>query len=172
MTAVIDDGTRGATLSPCGTYRYDLWRRWGPGPVLWWVMLNPSTADADADDATVRRCIGFARREGYAGIGVRNLFALRATNPRDLVEASDPVGPWNDESMEGLCDEPALAPVVVAAWGRGLPALRRVMDERATALADRLGDRLWTLHPSDRQHAAPHPLRLRADTPLVPYPAA
>jgi len=57
-----------AVLSDCGTYRYVLTRRWAEGPVLGWVMLNPSRADAGRDDATVRRCMGFVRSWGFAGI--------------------------------------------------------------------------------------------------------
>lgn len=58
----------GADISPCGAYRYTLWRRWGDGRVLTVIGLNPSTADATQDDPTIRRCIGFARREGCAGL--------------------------------------------------------------------------------------------------------
>jgi hypothetical protein len=52
-------------LSDCGTYRYELWRRWAEGPHVLFVMLNPSTADAVTDDATIRKCIGYAKRWGY-----------------------------------------------------------------------------------------------------------
>lgn len=51
----------GATLSGCGLYRYHLWRRWDTGPSVMWIMLNPSTADADEDDPTIRRCVGYAK---------------------------------------------------------------------------------------------------------------
>jgi len=83
---------RSAVLSDCGTYRYSLTRRWSPGPLLGWVMLNPSRADALVDDPTIRRCVGFARRWGFAGIVVRNLYALRATDPRELSRHPAPVG--------------------------------------------------------------------------------
>lgn len=107
---------RGATISPCGRYRYDLWRTWGPEPHLLFVLLNPSTADAQRDDPTVRRCIGFARRFGAGGVGIVNLYARRSSDPRDLWHWSepDPVGPENDEFIgraASLCD------CIVCAWG-------------------------------------------------------
>ena len=49
-----------AENSECGTFQYWLVRRWGPRPVLVFVMLNPSTADAYVDDPTVGRCMDFA----------------------------------------------------------------------------------------------------------------
>ena len=76
---LFQNADRGATISTDGRYRYDLWRQWEPGPRLGFIMCNPSTADADLDDPTIRRCVGFARREGFAGITVRNLFASIGT---------------------------------------------------------------------------------------------
>lgn len=85
-----------AVVSECGRYRYELGRRWDDGPLLEFIMLNPSTADASADDPTIRRCVGFARRWGYGAIVVRNLYALRATNPEVLLNYSgDAFGPEN-----------------------------------------------------------------------------
>lgn len=105
----------GAVLSPCGQYRYCLSRSWllGEGTVLF-IMLNPSTADAETDDPTIRRCIGFARRWGYRQLLVGNLFAWRATNPRELRRVSDPVGPENDHH---LVEMSVGADAVIAAWG-------------------------------------------------------
>jgi hypothetical protein len=80
--------------------RYRLSRRWSDGPMLVYVMMNPSTADDNTDDPTIRKCVGFAKRWAYGAIGVVNLFTLRATDPRDLVKAHrggvDVVGPWRD----------------------------------------------------------------------------
>jgi hypothetical protein len=68
--------TSGAVLSDCGQYRYRLWRVWDDClPLMVFVMQNPSTATADADDPTIRKCIGFAKRHGYGGVSVRNVFA-------------------------------------------------------------------------------------------------
>lgn len=105
----------GATLSPCRTYRYDLWRTWigGDGYAMF-VGLNPSTADETTDDPTIRRCIAFAQAWGYAGLCMTNLFAFRATQPKDMMRASDPVGPQNDAVLRECARR---AGVVVAAWG-------------------------------------------------------
>jgi len=81
---------RDALISPCSQYRYWLLRRWSNRPLATFVMLNPSTADANSDDATIRKCMGFADAWGLGGIWVVNLFALRSTNPYGLV--SDEVG--------------------------------------------------------------------------------
>src|SRR6185369_17379869 len=86
-----------AVISKCGKYRYSLRREWigGAGTVCF-IMLNPSTADASVDDPTIRRCIGFAQRWGYQILEVVNLYAYRATRPRDMFAAADPVGPENE----------------------------------------------------------------------------
>ena len=103
-----------ATLSPCRTYRYSLTREWGRGLAVLFVGLNPSTADETMDDPTIRRCISFARDWGYARLHMANLFAFRATEPRDMKNASDPVGPENDRHLLALANDSALT---VAAWG-------------------------------------------------------
>lgn len=107
--------TRQTILSPCRTYRYTLWREWigGDGYAMF-VGLNPSTADETQDDPTIRRCIGFAKSWGYAGLCMTNLFAFRATKPEDMKAAADPVGPENDTHLRTLAAE---AGVIVAAWG-------------------------------------------------------
>lgn len=103
---------RGAQISKCGRYRYELTRRWSDGPLLEFIMLNPSTANASVDDATIRRCIAFAASWGYGGIVVRNLFAYRATDPRELFMVDDPIGPRNEQY---LADDSADCTIV--AWG-------------------------------------------------------
>ena len=108
-------GTGRALFNEGRTHRYLLEQRWREGDPLTWLMLNPSTADAFADDPTIRRCARFARREGYAGIRVVNLFALRATDPRELQAHPDPVGPCNDRMLR----EATSGSAVVAAWGAG-----------------------------------------------------
>lgn len=114
-----------------GPYRYYLERQWDDNkPLLPFMMLNPSTADAEQDDATIRKCIGFAERGGYGGVSVVNLFAYRATDPMDLWEAqrhgTNIVGPSNNyaylEYLQGF---------VVCAWGSqatGHERVKQVME--------------------------------------------
>lgn len=92
---------KSAVISDCGRYRYVLTRTWDAWlPVLVFSMLNPSTADASEDDRTIRRCIGFARREGCGGIAVVNLFAWRSTNPDKLpILDAEKTGPENTEHV-------------------------------------------------------------------------
>lgn len=106
---------RWVALSPCGSYRYLLGRRWDLGPTLGWVMLNPSTADGETDDPTIRRVVAFSKSFGASACLVGNLYALRATDPRELRHHEDPVGPENGAWLDQLFDESDLG--VVAAWG-------------------------------------------------------
>lgn len=107
---------RGAIISPCGMFRYRLWRIWQPeAPRVLWVMLNPSTADADTDDATIRKCVAFAKRWGCGGIEVVNLYAFRATDPVDLKACGYRLGPNNMATIHAmLCSHGG---PIVAAWG-------------------------------------------------------
>jgi len=114
----------GAEFSSCGSYRYALWRVWQPdSPLLMFIGLNPSTADATTDDPTIRRCRDFARRWGFGGLLMANLFGYRATQPADLFASASPVGPENQRWLIALSRR---AEKVIAAWGndgqRQMPA--------------------------------------------------
>lgn len=114
---------RGAVISDCGKFRYVLWRVFDRSlPALVFIMLNPSTADADVDDPTIRKCIGFAQRLGFGAIRVVNLFAWRATDPRDLRLHGYQVGPCNDEIIDLTLDGDS---TVVCAWGSHARGLSR-----------------------------------------------
>lgn len=104
----------GASISTCGLYRYGLFRRWDDGEgVAVFIGLNPSTADAEKDDPTIRRCVAFAKAWGCSRLDMLNLFAFRATDPGVMKKADDPVGPLNDAYLEMAKS----ARFVVAAWG-------------------------------------------------------
>lgn len=104
-----------AIFSPDRRYRYTLERTVGDSDTTLMVIgLNPSTADETTDDPTIRRCIGFARSWGAGRLVMTNLFAYRATEPRDMLVAADPVGPDNDVR---LCDVALTADLILAAWG-------------------------------------------------------
>lgn len=104
-----------AIFSPCGLYRFTLHRRWSKGfTLLNFLMLNPSTATDDKPDPTVTRCIGFAKDLGYSGLIVTNLYAFRATDPKEMKTAESPIGADNDRyilEMAKLCK------MTICAWG-------------------------------------------------------
>lgn len=150
-----------AVFDETGRYRYRLARRWGPGPAVAFVMLNPSSADGIRDDATIRRCIGFARRWGYGAVEVLNLFGYRTADPRELAGAPDPVGPRNDRYLER---DLRRAAAVVCAWGAA--PLARTRTDVALALLRGRGAYCLGL---TRGGMPRHPLYLRASTHLVPF---
>ena len=108
-----------AQISECGQYRYTLTRDLGEGAGrALFIMLNPSTADAEKDDPTIRRCKGFARDWGCSALTVVNLFAYRATDPTELGNVVDPWGPDNTQHLVEQLEAHAKAPdLIVCAWG-------------------------------------------------------
>jgi hypothetical protein len=151
-----------AILSPCRAYRYALERRWGSGPFVLFVGLNPSTADESEDDNTIRRCIGFAKGWGYGGLLMGNLYAYRATQPRDLAKAADPVGPDNDTWLTTMSCRSGL---IIAAWG----ADKMVLAREQHAL-EALGDGVCCLRKTKAGHPE-HPLYLPKTLRPVPFGA-
>lgn len=162
-------GGTAAVFSPDRVYRYALTRTWSDGPAAAWVMLNPSTADAFADDPTIRRCIGFSRAGDFGGLIVLNLFALRATDPAVMRAHDEPIGPCNKAVLSLLAG--ALGDQIgvwVAAWGvhgSHLGRGQRVRDLLAAAG----GVRLRCLGTTKDGHPR-HPLYVPASTELALYP--
>lgn len=154
----------GAFFSTCRTWRYALWRRWGKrsGRFVAFIGLNPSTADETINDPTVTRCINYAKRWGFDGMYMLNMFAYRATDPNDMKAATDPVGPRHDEWLRVYANRCAL---VVAAWGTHGIYLNR--NRTVISLFRREGIDLHCLGRTKDGHPK-HPLYLRAD--LVPAP--
>jgi hypothetical protein len=166
ITETSRDGSATASLCACRAYRYTLTRRWGPAKnssLLPWIMLNPSTADALADDPTIRRVIAFSRRWGYGGIIVVNLFALRSADPKVLrVTQRDPVGQHNNTVIHNAC---APGTTVIAAWGAG-----GTLHDRDKEIMTWLDTRLIATLGLTANRSPKHPLaRGKA---FVPYGAA
>ncbi|MGE5370245.1 MAG: DUF1643 domain-containing protein [Chloroflexota bacterium] len=152
-----------ADISPCGTYRYLLTREWDAGlPKLTYVMLNPSAADASSDDPTIRRCIGFARREGCGGILIVNVFAYRTASPRALALAPAPVGPRNKGVLCRVARRSQRP--IVCAWG----AYAGSAGFDAAAVLRGVGAELVCFGKT-KGGAPRHPLYVRGDTALEPY---
>ncbi len=129
------------------------------------VGLNPSTADEQTNDPTVTRCIRFARDWGYGGLVMTNIFAFRATYPKDLKMAAFPVGPENDALLLQTGRDTG---VVVAAWGNHGSYKNR--DKIFLKLFQDSGIPLKCL-ATTKAGQPQHPLYLRADTTLKDFPS-
>jgi hypothetical protein len=147
-----------AVLSPCRRYRYELWRRWSDAPYVMFVGLNPSTADEALDDPTIRRCVGYAKRWNFGGSCMVNLFAYRATQPKDMLVQLDPIGPDNDLTLKTLSQG---AGIVIAAWGKD--GTHKGRDKQVIALMPRLH-----CLKRNRDGTPAHPLYLKSDATPVP----
>lgn len=157
-----------AVISDCGLYRYWLsreLRNTGKIKPVVFIMLNPSTADADNDDPTIRRCVDYAIRWGGSHLIVVNLFAFRATQPTLLWDdkTKDPVGQLNDEAIDVACDYAhAHNGLVVAAWGehgafmdRGYEVLTHIEQFKPVCLK------------LNKSGSPAHPLYQRKDAKLI-----
>jgi len=155
---------RDAVISDCGKYRYLLRRTWDHAkPRCLYVMLNPSTADAEVDDATIRSCIRLAKGMGYGSFEVVNVFAYRATKPDELLKADDPCGPRNEDAVLAAihrCD------IVIVAWGAWPPAHEASIYIRNAIRANRPAMFCF----GKTQSGAPkHPLYIKSGTPLEAF---
>jgi hypothetical protein len=163
-----------ADISECGKFRYSLGRIRGSGPMCTFIMLNPSTADAEKDDPTLRKCMGFAERWGCGQLEVVNLFAVRATSPRVMTGAADPRRPLNkhylDSAMKTHVHQhigtSGIGPLVCA-WG----ARGGFMDQDLAVMGWK--DNWPGVKPMclgiTREGHPRHPLYVTYDTLLIPY---
>jgi hypothetical protein len=174
--ALVDTGAEFS--EPDRVYRYRLWRRWADGPMLMVIGLNPSTADERDNDPTIRRCIGYAKAWGFAGLEMLNIFSYRATDPKALREWCS--GLSKDESFsETVHNLGAIANTswevtaqngaILAAWGqwghlsgRG----RSVKNYLAYRAGWGQGSACLGLTKSGEPR---HPLYLRADAAPIPF---
>jgi hypothetical protein len=183
--------SKGAQIDASGTYRFRLWREWRlhPLPAKWdmwtneigdpvvdgageqigdplscvFVMLNPSTADGEQDDPTIRRCVGFAKRFGFDRLEVVNLFGFRATSPAELLNISPEVDPCGHENQRAVMQALDKAGMIICAWGAHGGHLDQ--DETMLGWIERFNDRdapVVSLGVTAKGFPR-HPLYLRAD---------
>ena len=182
----------GARLSSCGLYRYSLWREWrgthdrnnwrwlggkdgageqfGDPKACLFVMLNPSTADGEKDDATIRRCVGFAKAWKFERLEVVNLFAYRATKPRDVLKLQNQHGDvigWQNSELIGKASRDA--GLIVCAWGANVENLDPTRDHVET-VRDWLGSKPQFALGFTKDGHPRHPLYAPADAMPVPMP--
>ena len=155
---------RDAVISSCGLYRYLLRRSWDHNrPRALFIMLNPSTADAEVDDATIRSCKRLSVALGYGSFEVINLFGWRATDPRELETAEDPVGPENERISEAAV---ARCDVAICAWGAHPMATTR--GARVRGMVRSMRPAIYCLGTT-KSGAPKHPLYIKSGTPLEVY---
>jgi hypothetical protein len=149
-----------AIIDKSGKYRYMLTRQWGAGNnFINFILLNPSTADHQIDDPTVKSCIALTVNNGFDGFYITNLFAFRATQPSDLKKASDPFGPENEKYLKRYNK---LCSITIVAWGNHgsfLGGSERVLDIFKRKPLHCLA--------KNKSGAPKHPLYVRRDTKPV-----
>ena len=159
----VDGIDYGAIFDINGRYRYSLWRAWSNDTLrIAFVLLNPSTADEQRNDPTIRRCMGFARAWNFGSMEVVNLFAYRATDYRELFKANDPIGEENNRFLMQAVER---CSTVVVGWGTRGTLLAR--DLQVLSLIAGRKDVHCLGITKDGQPR--HPLYVKGDTSLVPF---
>lgn len=157
---------KSAVISDCEKYRYQLLRQWDESTdLVLFIGLNPSTADAELDDPTIRRCIGFAQRENFGGFIMANLFAYRATSPSDMQNTEYPIGELNEYWLEQSIKS---CKAVIVCWGGNGSHLNRHIE--IEGLLKNYSQNTPILCFGKTKHGHPkHPLYLASSTTLVNY---
>ena len=152
----------GADFDQTGKYRYKLWRIWNKDePTILFIMLNPSTANAETDDPTIRRCLNFAKSWGYGGIEVVNLFALVSSDPEKLLTTPNSIGENNGQV---ILQASGRSKKIIVAWGAFREAIAR--GKEVIRLLDKFD--IYCLGRTKSGHPK-HPLYLRSDVNPVIY---
>jgi|TARA_Y100000310_G_scaffold92194_1_gene89797 hypothetical protein len=175
----------GATFSDDMKYRYRLWRHWDDGLLaLMFLLLNPSTADEFENDPTVTRCMERAKRMGFGGVEICNLYAYRATDPKELygppdaaalalddaaINDFDPIGEDNPTEIYAAV---GVSGAVICGWGVhgekiAPPWPAMVLQGLALQLE---GWEKPLLHLGLNDDGSPkHPLYIGYDVPVEPF---
>ncbi len=160
---IVDGLEYGAVFDVSERYRYSLWRAWSAyHPRIAFVLLNPSTADEQRNDPTIRRCMGFARAWNFGSMEVVNLFAYRATDYRELFKVNDPIGEENNRFLMQAVER---CSTVVVGWGSKGTLLGR-NRKVLSLIAGRKDVHCLGITKNGQPR---HPLYLKGDTSLVPF---
>jgi hypothetical protein len=159
-----------AEFSPCGRYRYWLARDWGfrrytdgREPYALWIGMNPSTAEADVDDPTIRREMAFTKAMGLDFYLKVNVMDYRATDPKALLAPG--IVPCSDENLNCITGVAPGAARIVLAWGALPKRLQCYADRVLVALRDKP---LFCMGKTASGNPR-HPLYLRGDTAPMPF---
>lgn len=157
-----------AIISPCGKFRYRLERDVGmDGLTFAYFGINPSTADAQLDDATVRKWIGFTKANGGRRFIVGNVSAYRATAVKELANVLLTPAQWR-ENLDHIGRIIVDADVLVPCWGNRSKAPRHMHNDFDMLLAALRASGKPVKHFGLTASGDPrHPLMLGYETPLV-----
>lgn len=172
----------GAQFSPDYTHRYALWRVWDVAlPATVWIMLNPSTANGSKSDATIRKCIGFAKRWGCGAIYVANLFSLVSKDPKvlKLLKSTDHLSKFKEnlEAIESVCQWADVVQhlgdikppgIAIAAWSSHGEKFNLASNVNVRARLRAMGVGLHVLG-LNKDRSPKHPLYVPYDMPLVSW---
>lgn len=157
-----------AVLSACGAYRYRLERDVAmDGPVYAFFGVNPSTADASENDATVRKWIGFTKRWGASRFIVGNVFAFRSKDVKRLAYEGNP---WGDDNYFHVDQIMAQADILVPCWGSRIKLPKKLHKslDRFAERFDGYGKPVMVFGRTASGDPT-HPQMLGYDTKLVPW---
>lgn len=98
-------------------HRYELSRHWdlSKSDILF-IMLNPSIANEDIDDPTIKRLISFTREFKYGGFFVANLFTYITPYSKTL-DTSIGLTKLNLKTIKNLVNK---VDEVIYAWGNSI----------------------------------------------------
>lgn len=157
-----DNVDKGANFSNCGKYRYSLWRIWDKSkPLVMFIGLNPSTANADTDDATIKSVTRISKHNGYGGFYMMNCFPFISTDPSKLIATSKEHLYLNDEWLVKVWIK---SDVAVFAWGNFKIVKESGREERLSKMFPNAKALFVNKNGSPK-----HPLYCKSDTVLVPY---
>lgn len=153
-----------AVYSSCDNYRYRLERFLGEGPVVAFILMNPSTATEYKDDQTVLMVQTVCKRFNIGRAIIGNLYAYRTKSVVNLKSQADPIGPNNDMHLRQIAKD---ADQVIVAWGSPskVPENMRKRWRDVVGILDEVGKPLYCLQHIANSHPR-HPQILKHDTPL------
>jgi hypothetical protein len=164
-----------ANFSSCRRWRYTLSRIFqldlisrgeNANQFVQFIGLNPSTADETTDDNTLILCQGYARRWGFGGMVMTNLFAWRDTDPRKMKLAADPIGQHNDSHLWDVAQHAGL---IVCCWGaHGVHLKRAEAVHGLLTMNDPVRRKLHHLGLTSEGFPR-HPLYMKKDLQPIPW---
>lgn len=149
---------KGAIFSEDRLYRYALWRHWDERPKLMVIGLNPSTANEEVNDPTIKKVIKIADFNGFGGVYMLNLFGIVSKDPSILKSHHDPIA----KQQEYLDYYSQLCSKIVFAWGNFKEARERSVE------VEQAFPNSYALH-INKNGSPKHPLYCKDNSQLIPF---